>query len=281
MSHAGAPVGGTVRDGEHACCRFADPADRERLATAFIRVRVHRGDKVVYFSGDGDGNAVQARLERADAGLAQALTRRQLVVRDARDVYIPDGRFSADRTIAMLRADLAAARAAGYRGLSATGDVLSDICALPGGDQLGAYERGVAPLLESCAFLCHYDHAGFEPSTLQDVILAHEIDASPELAPIGRDGELAAAHDRRRGALRLSGELDFGCAQTVVEVLDTHFDDVLRLDLADLSFVDIAGMRALRFKRRRLELYRPSESVRRMLAVLGWDTDPDVVIVED
>jgi hypothetical protein len=37
-----------------------------------------------------------------------------------------------------------------------------------------------------------------------------------------------------------------GCAHTVAAVLGEHFHGPLRLDLADLSHVDVAGMRALR-----------------------------------
>jgi anti-anti-sigma regulatory factor len=154
------------------------------------------------------------------------------------------------------------------------------ICELPGGEQLGAYEAriGNAP---SYSVLCQYDHGRFGPELLSDALEAHAIDASPELAAIGRDGELAAARDHDRDALRLAGELDFGCAQTVSEVLDAHFEGPLRLDLADLSFVDVAGMRALRAQKgQRLTISPPSDAVRQLLGLLAWDTDPDVELQE-
>jgi ABC-type transporter Mla MlaB component len=129
--------------------------------------------------------------------------------------------------------------------------------------------------------LCQYDHAQFGPGILADVVEAHEVDASPELAAIGRDGELAAARDRAHDALRLSGELDFGCAETVSDVLDAHFHGPLRLDLADLKYVDVAGMRALRGRKgQRLTIAPASAAVRRLLALLAWDTDTDIELLE-
>jgi STAS domain-containing protein len=67
----------------------------------------------------------------------------------------------------------------------------------------------------------------------------------------------------------------------VSEVLDAHFHGPLRLDLANLSYVDVAGMRALRGRRgQRLTISPASDAVRRLLALLAWDTDPDVELLE-
>jgi ABC-type transporter Mla MlaB component len=252
------------------------------LAVAFVRDRLRRGDKVVYFF-DGDAADLVARLERLDAGVEPAMARGQFEVRRARDVYVPDGRFEVDRMLALLREEHDRARAEGYCGLSVTGEMPHAICELPGGQQLSAYEARIGSEVgaPSYSVLCQYDHGRFGPGVLSDVVEAHEVDASPELAAIGRDGELAAARDRGRDALRLAGELDFGCAQTVSEVLDAHFDGPLRLDLADLSFVDVAGMRALRGRKgQRLTIGPVSDGVRRLLALLAWDTDPDIELLE-
>jgi ABC-type transporter Mla MlaB component len=272
-----------VRSGEHACCHFAHADDRERLAVAFVRDRLRLGDKVVYFFDGDDADALVARLEQLDPGFEAAMARGQFEGRRARDAYIPDGRFEADRMLALLREERDRARADGYGGLSVTGEMPDAICELPGGDQLGAYEARLASDVDARSYsvLCQYGHGGSGPGLLSNVIEAHEVEASPELAAIGRDGELAAARDRGRDALRLAGELDFGCAQTVSEVLDAHFPGPLRLDLADLSYVDVAGMRALRGHRgQRLTIGHASDAVNRVLALLAWDTDPDVELLD-
>jgi ABC-type transporter Mla MlaB component len=272
----------TVRPGEHACCHFPDADDRERFAVAFVRDALHRGDKVVYLV-DGDDAAPGSRLQGLDPGFRRDIARGQLEVRKARNAYFPDGRFAPERMLAMLRREHDRARADGYPGLSVTGEVPVAICELPGGEQLAGYESRIATRPDPACYsvLCQYDHGRFSPGVLSEVIAAHEVDASPELAPIGRDGELAAARDRDHDALRLAGELDFGSAQTVSEVLDAHFRGPLHLDLADLSYVDVAGMRALRGRNGdRLTIDPSSDAVRRLVALLAWDTDPSVELVE-
>jgi ABC-type transporter Mla MlaB component len=283
VASAPAALGVPVRPGEHACCHFAQADDRERLAVAFVRDGLHRGDKVVYLFDGDDAAALMARLKRLDPAFEPAMASGQFEIRRARDAYIPDGCFEADRMLAMLREEHDRAHAEGYSGLSITGEMPDVISELPGGEQLRAYEARIGDDIDAPSYsvLSQYDHARFGPGLLSDVVEAHAIDASPELAAIGRDGELAAARDRDRDALRLAGELDFGCAQTVSEVLDANFEGALRLDLADLRYVDVAGMRALRaHKGRRLTISPASDAVRQLLALLAWDTDPDVELLE-
>jgi ABC-type transporter Mla MlaB component len=268
-----------VRAGEHACCRFAHGDDRERLAVAFVRDALRREDKVVYFSDNDDSELVVSRLKRLDSGFEPGLVRGQFEIRRARDAYIPDGRLEPDRMLTMLREEHDHALTEGYRGLSVIVEIPSQLCDAPGFEQLSVYEARLASDIDAASYsiLCQYDHAQFGPGTLSDVVEFHQVDASPELAAIGRDGELAAARDRGRDALRLAGELDFGCAQTVSDVLDAHFHGPLRLDLADLSYVDVAGMRALRGRKGQQVTISPgSEAVRRLLALLSWDTDPGI-----
>jgi ABC-type transporter Mla MlaB component len=272
-----------VRSGEHACCHFADADDRTRLTVAFVRERLRRGDKVVAFLDADEGAALVAQLEDADAGFEAAMARGQFGIRPAHDAYIPDGRFEADRMLRLLGDEHRAALAEGYSGLSLIGEMPGALCDVPGGEDLVAYEARIAGNVDppSPSVLCQYDHGRFGARVLADVSGTHDVIASPELAAIGRDGDVAAAHDRERDTLRLAGELDFGSALTVSEVLDAHFPGPLRLDLGDLSFVDVAGMRALRGGAGRSLTVGPvSDAVREMLTLLAWDTDPDIEILE-
>ena len=278
-----------VRAGEHACCHFPEAADRQRLAVSFVRDALRRGDKVIWFHDGDEAEDMVARLRGLDPDFEPALARGQFAVRGARDAYLPDGRFEPDRMVTMLSDEHAQARAEGYGGLSMTGEMPAELCGSPGGEKLDVYEAQLADDhrqltqmdASSYSLLCQYDRVRFGPGILTEVLEFHEIDASPELAPIGRNGPLAAARDRGRDALRLAGELDFGSARTVSEVLDAHFHGPLRMDLADLSFVDVAGMRALRgHKGQPLTITPASDAVRRLLGLLAWDTDPGIVLQE-
>jgi anti-anti-sigma factor len=167
----------------------------------------------------------------------------------------------------------------GYTGMSLTGDVGGGVSGAPGAEHLAEYERRIDEEFEGTTqvLLCQYDHSQFDAGTLSDVAAAHRVDVSPELATIGRIGSIAAARVHPSDTLRLAGELDFESAPDVADVLDAHFHGQLRLDLADLSYIDVAGMRALRGRKGQgLTISASSESVRRLVGLLAWDTDPTV-----
>jgi len=126
-----------------------------------------------------------------------------------------------------------------------------------------------------------YDAACFGGDRLAGIAALHEVDVSPELAAIGREGPLSAARVGHGRTLRLAGQLDFQSAPAVMEVLDAHFDGERRLDLADVSYVDVSGMRALRGRAdRSLTIAGAAHPVRELVALLAWDADPAVAVVD-
>jgi anti-anti-sigma regulatory factor len=273
-----------IRPGEHACCRFPHAEDRNRLALAFVRAGLDRGHRVGYLSGEDDATRFVADLTATDDRVDAALERGQLEVGSAPGEYIPDGTFDRARIRDALRDKHTRALADGYSGLSMAADMSWALGLAPRLDHLVKYEREVARVMESdtrLAFLCIYDHARFGAATLAGLVESHGVDVSPELAQIGRVGYLAASRVLPGPTLRLCGELDFGCAQTVAEMLRAHYHGTLRLDLADLDYVDVAGLRALRGKYgQRLMITAASEPVKRLLRLLGWDTDPAIELTE-
>jgi ABC-type transporter Mla MlaB component len=153
----------------------------------------------------------------------------------------------------------------------------------PGCERLAEYEERLNDLCDddTLVVLCRYDVAQFAAGALSEISAAHGVEVSPELLPIGREGDLACARLRDSRALRLAGGLDHGCAATVEEVVAAHFEGELRLDLADLRYVDVAGMRALRGRTPQpLKIVSASEQVLRLLDLLGWDTDPTVEVID-
>jgi anti-anti-sigma regulatory factor len=107
------------------------------------------------------------------------------------------------------------------------------------------------------------------------------VDVSPELAVIARSGYLAAARVDGGRTLRLTGELDFACCDTLAGVLAGYFHGPLRMDLVDVSYIDVIGMRTLRGQKGQpLTITAASRPVRRLLELLAWDTDPGVELLE-
>jgi anti-anti-sigma regulatory factor len=271
-----------VRPGEHACCRFPHAADRERLALAFARCGLARGDKVIYLVDREHLHQCRAELVEGCVEIADALDRGQFGLRHARAEYNPEGMFEIGRMLEWVAAEHARALAEGYPGLHFVGDMAWALHKTHGTDQVANYERALdaARASGTLAILCQYDHGRFAISTLTEMADIHEVDIGPELAAIGRDGGTVAAATVGHGphrTVRLCGELDFGCSHSLAIALDASFHGTLCLDLTDLDFVDVTGMRALRGRAgRRLKIVGASDTVRRLHALLAWDTDPAI-----
>jgi anti-anti-sigma regulatory factor len=227
------------RSGERACLRVVHASDRDRLDAAFVRAGLRRGHMVVYLCAESAVDDTSARLRGLDDAADEALARGQIEVRDARAGYHPDGAFDVARMLEAIRDDHARAVYHGYTGLTLTGDVGAALGSV-GADRLAEYERRLERELAGSTqvLLCRYDHT-----------------------------------------LRLGGELDYESADELTAVLDKQFDGPRRLDLADLSYVDVSAMRALRGRSGQpLTIAGASEPVRRLVDLLGWDTDPTVEV---
>lgn len=272
-----------VRPGEHACSRLAHAADRERLAIGYVQAALARGHKVVYFADRDDLASFVGELAERDEAIASALRSGQLGVQQASEVHAPGGVFDAQRMLAVMEAEHARALAEGYPALSVTGE-MSALHKLAGTQDICAYEQALRAdaVAGTLMFLCQYDHGRHAAGDLRELADLHEVDFPPHLAPIGRDGYLAAARvgHGAQATLRLCGELDFGCADTLATVIGAHFHGRLRLDLQDLEFVDVAGMRALRGRTAQpLTIIGASACVHQLAGLLAWDTDPDIEIL--
>jgi ABC-type transporter Mla MlaB component len=277
MSLISSPAAIAIRRGEHACSRFDRREDRECIADAFMRVGLRLGHRVVYLCRSSDVDATLTRLESAEPDVGSALRTGALELRDA---YLPDGAFGVERMIAALRAEHHRALADGFSGLSMAGDVSAALAGASAED-LVEYERRVDEEFGDATqmVLCQYDQQRFQTGALVEITEAHHVEVSPALATIDPTGALAAARVHPPETLRLAGDLDFETVDGLIGFLDDNVHGLLRVDLADVEFADVAGMRALRGARsRQLMIAGASDPVRRLVGLLGWDTDPGVVV---
>jgi ABC-type transporter Mla MlaB component len=265
-------AGAIIRPGEHACCRFGSASDRRRVVASVVGDVLRRGDRAVYLHDRLDADELVSDLADAGEAVGTALERGQLVVRSPR-IHAVEGTFDIDFLLGWCSDERDRSLADGYERVTLIVEVGASIA---DAQALEDYEQRLDALASpATAILCIYDLARVAPSSA--VALLHDVDLAPELAPVGREGYLEAA-DLRSGALRLAGELDYDAVPALTDVLRARGRGSLALDLADLHFVDVAGMRGLRGRpgERSIAIVAASEAVRRLSDLMGWDTDPGV-----
>jgi anti-anti-sigma regulatory factor len=269
-------VPSVVRQGERGCCRAVVNADRQRFVRSFVRDGLRRGDRVIYLCGDHRVGPSMLASARQDDELRAAIGAGTLAVLDA-------GRWRAGASrgvelVARVQDEHQRALDDGLIGLSVTGDICAAVPLAGENDMTVEYKRALDEMHRTnLGVLSLFDHRRFPAATLSMLAAAHDVDVSPALVAIGRVGSLAAGWVRTARALRLAGELDVAGASDLSAVLAAHFHGPLRLDLSDLSFVDVVGMRALRGRiGQRLTIVAASDQVRRLIALLDWDSDPDI-----
>jgi ABC-type transporter Mla MlaB component len=265
-------AGAIIRPGEHACCRFGSASDRRRVVASVVGDVLRRGDRAVYLHDRLDADELVSDLADAGEAVGTALERGQLVVRSPR-IHAVEGTFDIDFLLGWCSDERDRSLADGYERVTLIVEVGASIA---DAQALEDYEQRLDALASpATAILCIYDPARVAPSSA--VALLHDVDLAPELAPVGREGYLEAA-DLRSGALRLAGELDYDAVPALTDVLRARGRGSLALDLADLHFVDVAGMRGLRGRpgERSIAIVAASEAVRRLSDLMGWDTDPGV-----
>ncbi|MGI5467502.1 MEDS domain-containing protein [Streptomyces sp. CA-132043] len=238
-----------MRPGDHAFVSYDNDEVRWEVLTAFTRLGLARGERVIVFPRPGiPQEEVLARLDFPNRTTATARIRGQLVLSSMRRLISPDPAFTADRQWSRLREETAQAVADGYTGLR----TFIDMHWVPA---LGADVRTMMhresnahdlftgrPYSEICA----YDRRWFTPEVLTAMAEAH---------PRNLLERLGALHTERApdGALRFVGEADAAMKQrflTALELALLQSADAGRLvlDLTRLHFLSVgcaAGLLSL------------------------------------
>lgn len=221
--------------GDHACLIYDDVHRRDAAIKSFLEAGFARGDRVVYVPETGDETVVGACEPNPKAG--------QLTVLDAEAAYTADGAFAPDRALDTLRAAVVEARALGYAALSAAGGPPASVTSNGMSAGLPDYERRVDEIVSEheISAVCAYDSRVTEPRTLLGIVSAHPI-VFFATRPDPRLRIDAGPH-----RLVLHGFLETATIGTAVpllaEVLKGRAD--VTIDLSDLEFVDLSGVRLL------------------------------------
>jgi anti-anti-sigma factor len=266
--------------GDHACWGFASDEARASMLAQYVHGGVERDERIVYLADGQAPDAVAARLAGAGVPVGYLLGSGQLLLLDARSALAPGGRFDGGAVLQRFGVAAAGAAAEGYTGVRTAADVgwlLSDSATSAA---FLAFELQAGRVLAGSTMtaLCGHDTrrcAADARTALAAVHPARAGDASDASfgAVLGAGGEVLVA-----------GEVDLVSADAWRRVLAAaacEASEAVTLDLADLCFIDVAGLRAvaaLAVAGTRVTLRSPRPIVRKCLPVLGVDALPGVEV---
>jgi ABC-type transporter Mla MlaB component len=263
-----------VERGDHVCWAYDDDAAFEDAAVRFLAEGLVRGDRLLWVGDGADG-----RLRRSTGPLADVdgLTARgALRVLSVAEGYAAAGPFTPERQLAFYDDATRRAIDEGYRGLRVVAEITSLAADEAQRAQLLRWEHLADDFVAhgpGFTALCAYRHDLLPDDAVADVASLHPLSHG--------DGPAAAFRVWfDEGALHVAGDVDAFTAGRLARLLaSTHVGArLVTLDLAGLTFVDLAGVRAivhwaraLAGDDRRLELRGASRLFRRMWELLTPD----------
>jgi anti-anti-sigma factor len=271
---------GELRPGDHRCVGFHSDDDQREVMSAFVRDGLTGGQRVVYVAGEESPARLRAWLDDRGPSLDTFLASGQLVLSTAERTYYPDGRFDSDLAIEMLVEAAGAAAALGYRGIRLASEMAWALRGVPGTERVLEFEAGLQRRLvdsRTATMVCQYDLRLFTLEELVDVERLHDGLVGPD--PVYSDGLLRITRTLEPPGLALAGDIDASNADQVARWLSAALAggaDVT-LDLSQLEFCDIGGLRAIVAAAaaleggRRLVLHRTPPHLWQVMRVVGWD----------
>ncbi|MEU4328398.1 MEDS domain-containing protein [Nonomuraea dietziae] len=281
-----------VKLGDHVCLAFAHEAEQRAVVTAFLAGGLESRERVLYFSDAPGSDRVRSWLEEAGVDVASAGAARRLEFRTAQESYLPGGRFDPDTMIEMLRREVDASLAAGWAGLRVSGEMSWALAGQPGSDRLEDYERRVTGVyaVGRAVGLCQYDARLFPAERLTGLTDCHpeqaQMNALFETSTLSITPTFDADGAR---VLRVTGTVDHSTTPTWSAALRqaARAGGDVRVDMAELEFIDVAGIRELAAaasaltEGSSLRIRHLAPRLRQIITLVGWDAVPGLVIEQE
>jgi anti-anti-sigma factor len=269
-----------VRLGDHLCLPFSSDDERREVLTTYILDGLARGERIIYYTGRTAPDQIGAWLAATGVDTGRIVDEGRLDIR----------RFEPDTVITTLWVEVRQTRDAGYPGLRISSEMLSDV--EPAVDQraLIEYENRLARVFDSgeVAAICQYDQRLFDQAAVTDVIDCHP--RVVQIDPLHDDHLLRITPMFDPRGLRVTGAVDLttsGALASTLRLAANWPGTNLHIDLGELEFIDVAGVRAIVRAAemlgpgRQLVVERLAPSLRRVFELAGWDHAPGLYLAEE
>ncbi|WP_225638800.1 MEDS domain-containing protein [Streptomyces solaniscabiei] len=274
--------------GDHLCLAFADDAAQRRVVTSYLTSGLDRGERVMYFADQRAPREVLDWLTTAGTDPRPALDKGQLVVTTAEDSYLAAGSFDPDGMVAALQQEVRDSLTAGYSGFRVSGEMGWALRPVPGAELLADYETKVNQVFAGrpASAVCQYDARRFTPEQLDHLHGCHPGEVEAE--PLHHDSTLRLVPSFRHGhrSLRVVGSVDHRTTRALADALETamSWPGDIQVDMRELEFIDLSGVRALAHAAARLEGDRRLHVVElapllcQVIGMVGFDETPALVV---
>jgi anti-anti-sigma regulatory factor len=269
-----------VRLGDHLCLPFSSDDEQREVLTTYILDGLARGERIIYYAGHTAPDKIGAWLAATGVDTGRIVEEGRLDIR----------RFEPDMVITRLWVEVRQTRDAGYPGLRISSEMTSDV--QPVGDRhaLIEYENRLAEVFDSgeVAAICQYDRRLFDRAAVAGVIDCHP--RVVQIDPLHDDHRLRITPMFDPRGLRIAGAVDLttsGALTSTLRLATNWPEPDLHIDLGELEFIDVAGVRALVQAAarlgpgRRLTVERLAPRLRRVFGLVGWDRAPGLRFAEE
>jgi len=279
-----------VRLGDHLCLPFTSDDEQREILTAYIVDGLSRGERVIYYADRTEPALIGSWLADSGVEISRMLAEGRLEIRPVDNNYLFSGRFEPDIVITTLWVEVRRTRDAGYPGLRISGEMSSELRPVADEQALVEYESRLSRVFDSreLAAICQYDQRLYDDAAVTGMIACHP--RVVQIDPLHDDQRLRILPTYTPRGLRAVGTVDVltvGALAGTLAAACRWAERDLHLDLAELEFIDVAGVRAIvRSARelapeRRLVVHGLAPRLRRVFRIVGWDRTPGLHFAEE
>jgi anti-anti-sigma regulatory factor len=271
-----------VRLGDHLCLPFSSDDEQREVLTTYIVDGLARGERVIYYADQTGPDVIGSWL--ADSGIetSRMIDEGRLQIRPMGN-HVFDGRFEPDVVITTLSGEMRQARDAGYPGLRVSGEMTYELRPVADERALIEFERRLSRVFHSreLAAICQYDQRLFDEASVAGVIACHA--EVVQIDPLHDDRRLRIIPTYAPRGIRIVGVVDVltvGALTTTLHLATRWPEQNLHLNLAELEFIDVAGVRAIVRTAASLEpgrcliIEQLAPGLRKVFEIVGWDRTP-------
>jgi hypothetical protein len=174
--HATGPIE-DLELGRHVCYLYGDDDDHRKVLTRYLRAGLERGEKVVYIAGVHHPETILWYLESDGVDVEPYLRRRSLVITGPKSIFVREGSFCPDVSVASYSVKTMLALDEGYNGLRLSTDMSWSLHGHPGSQHLVSFEARLNKFFpgKQSLSLCQYDTREFPPAVLLYALATHPL----------------------------------------------------------------------------------------------------------